>query len=280
MLPIAAVAALGSGWAQPASAEQLTDREASKIAEHVLEAWNKGFRDKDAAALGAQYIEDTNEVGPQETLVGRAAIIKDWEGNWKNYAPNPDELVEVRAVGDDAVWVALRWSGILQGPKGPENLRGLTARVYVRDGDSWKIRSELWNVTPSTQLSEQDARQIAEQIEHVRYKASQAKDAGALASLQTEDGIRVTGGGQTLIGRDAYEKWLAKILPNWDADLTTIDQVKVVSPDVIVATGSWSGVWHGEKGPEHETGRWTNVEVRVRDAWKTSASMVSNTPQQ
>jgi uncharacterized protein (TIGR02246 family) len=129
------------------------------------------------------------------------------------------------------------------------------------------------------QLSEQKARQVADEIEQARYKAFQAKDVAAAASLQTEDGIRVTGAGATLIGREANEKWLVKILPNYDADLSKVDQVKVLSNDVIVVTGYWSGVWHGESGPVHETGRWANTDVRVGDTWKIAVSMVSDTTQ-
>ncbi len=145
--------ALTVALALPAAAQQaISEQEARQVAQSALEFWNKAFAARDAARLAAQYTEDYVMVGPpgwpkapDGTMSGRATMEKNWSDNFMAYAPNPDTLVQVSPIGRDAIWVVFTWSGIYNSPKGPEQEKGLTARVYVRDGDGWKIRKEMWN---------------------------------------------------------------------------------------------------------------------------------------
>ena len=150
---ITLLSALTVGLALPAAAQQaISEQEARQVAQSALEAWNKAFAAKDAAGLAAQYTEDYVMNGPTGVpeapdgmMSGRATMEKHWAGALKGYAPDPDTLVQVSPLGRDAVWVVLTWSGTANGPKGAEHYSGRTARVYVRDGDTWKIRREMWN---------------------------------------------------------------------------------------------------------------------------------------
>jgi len=153
VLLIAAAYAWTPGLALPAVAQSLTDQEARHVAETVVDSRNKAFAARDPAELAAQYPEDYVIVGPPGwppapggTMSGRATIEKLWTGNFKAYSPNPDTLIDVRKVGNDAVWVAVVWGGLYNGANGPEQEKGTASRVYVRNGDTWKIWMETWSV--------------------------------------------------------------------------------------------------------------------------------------
>ncbi len=89
----------------------------------------------------------------------------------------------------------------------------------------------------------------------------------------------VEGGGSTRHGRDALVKMWAEDFPTFDYDFVPIDEVKVISNDVIVVIGSWSGTWHGPKGPVKMKGRWENTDIRVGDTWKMAVGMANVTPE-
>jgi uncharacterized protein (TIGR02246 family) len=129
------------------------------------------------------------------------------------------------------------------------------------------------------QLTEQEARQAAQGLVDQFNKAAPKKDTAAIAARYTEDAIRVTGSGDTLVGRDAIEKWYAKMLQSCDEDPGRLDQVKVVGNDVIVAILSWSGTCHSDKGPVRLSGRAMYTEVRTAHGWKAAASLTNNVPQ-
>ena len=129
------------------------------------------------------------------------------------------------------------------------------------------------------QLTEQQANQAAQANVDAFNAAYKAKDAGTIAARYTEDGIRVTGSGDTLVGRAAIEAWYKKSLQTYDNDDSKLDRVKIVSDDVIVTFGRWSGTFHSDKGPVRSGGHWMYTEVRTADGWKIAASLTNNVPQ-
>jgi uncharacterized protein (TIGR02246 family) len=129
------------------------------------------------------------------------------------------------------------------------------------------------------QLTEQQAKQVAQSIVDAFNVAYKAKDAAAIAARYTEDGIRVTGAGDTLVGRAAIEAWYKITMQVYDDDELKLDRVKIVSDDVIVAFGFWSGTLHSDKGPVRSSGHWMNTEVRTADGWKAAANLTNIVPQ-
>jgi uncharacterized protein (TIGR02246 family) len=129
------------------------------------------------------------------------------------------------------------------------------------------------------QLTEQETQQAVQKDVNNYYKALKAKDAAAIASHFTDDVVRINGNGAVLLGRAAVEKFYAKALQRFDQDSLKIIQIKVITNDTIVVFGSWSGIYHGENGATHEGGRWAMTDVRVGDAWKIAAMLVSDIPQ-
>ena len=126
------------------------------------------------------------------------------------------------------------------------------------------------------QLTEQEAHQVAQGFADQFAKAFKAKDAAGIAALYTDDAMRISGDGTLSLGRAAVEKFYAKGVQSFDEDPLKIIQVKVISNDTFVVFGSWSGIYHGENGPTHEGGRFAATVVRVGDAWKNAAVMVSD----
>jgi uncharacterized protein (TIGR02246 family) len=129
------------------------------------------------------------------------------------------------------------------------------------------------------QLTEQEAHQVAQGLVDQANKAFKAKDAAGLAARYTNDAVRINGNGDVLLGPAAVEKFYKKALQSFDEDPLKIIQVKIISNDTIVVFVTWSGTYHGENGPTHRGGRSAATEVRVGDAWKIAAILVSDIPQ-
>jgi uncharacterized protein (TIGR02246 family) len=131
------------------------------------------------------------------------------------------------------------------------------------------------------QLTEQEAHQVAQDLEDQISKAYKAKDAAGIAAHYTDDAMSLDGNGTLLLGRSAIEKSRAKTVQSFDEDPVKILQVKIINNDTIVVFGSWSGIYHGENRnePTHWAGRFASTLVRVGDTWKNAAVMVGNIPQ-
>ena len=62
---------------------------------------------------------------------------------------DPDSLRLIGTAGD-AVWANGEWSETIQDPNGgPIEVKGYWSSVHVREGDTWKIRLDTYNVTPA-----------------------------------------------------------------------------------------------------------------------------------
>ena len=51
-------------------------------------------------------------------------------------------------IGNGVMLRAGTWSGTYNGPNGPVHLKAYWSDTDVRDGNTWKIRQETYNVTP------------------------------------------------------------------------------------------------------------------------------------
>jgi uncharacterized protein (TIGR02246 family) len=140
--------ALIVGFALPAMAQQPSDPDVRSAAESILQAYNKGLLDRDATALAALYTEDAVIFTTNGTLSGRAAIEKALEETLKRYRPDPSKLGHVAAIGSDVMVRGGTWSGTFPGGNGgaPIHMKGYWTTTDVRDGSTWKIRMETWNV--------------------------------------------------------------------------------------------------------------------------------------
>ena len=136
----------------PKVAEQL-----STLSKKTDEAFNNG----DAAALGPLYTEDAvlvNDTGP---IYGREAIVKHRADVFKqiqfsNHLDKRDQnSPHIIGTADNEAWSNGEWSTTLKGEKfGPVDAKGNWIEIYRREGDTWKKRLDMWNVTPAPAATE------------------------------------------------------------------------------------------------------------------------------
>ena len=136
------------GLAVSAAAQQVSEQDAQQAGQSVLDAWDKTFQQKDAAGHAAIFTEDAIRVTPHGLISGRASIESDAAEGFKDYTPDPSTLERVKLIGNGVMLRAGTWSGTFHGPNGPVHLKGYLSDTDVRDGNTWKIRQETYNVTP------------------------------------------------------------------------------------------------------------------------------------
>ena len=132
----------------PQTIEQL-----ASLGRKINEAWNNN----DAAAVAATYTEDAVLVTDMGPVFGREDIekyqadlfkqihISDQFGKSDEYSPH------IIGTAGNELWSNGEWSLTYQvngGGSGPIKLKGFWSNIYVRDGDAWKTRMGVSNVTP------------------------------------------------------------------------------------------------------------------------------------
>jgi uncharacterized protein (TIGR02246 family) len=136
------------GLVLPASAQQTSDQDARLAGEGVLNTYNKGLLERDATGLAALYTEDAVIFTTNGAISGRPAIEKAFAETFKHYRPDPSKLGHVVAVGKDVMVRGGSWSGAYPAETGgaPVRVKGYWTTTDVRDGSTWKIRTEMWNL--------------------------------------------------------------------------------------------------------------------------------------
>jgi ketosteroid isomerase-like protein len=105
--------------------------------------------------MAALYTEDAvlvNEAGP---IYGRDAIEKYYARlfqhvHFANHASEPDQYSPhvIGRVGNE-VWSNGKWNATLQRHGlGTVKQEGYWSEIYVRECDAWKVRTQIWNITP------------------------------------------------------------------------------------------------------------------------------------
>jgi uncharacterized protein (TIGR02246 family) len=116
--------------------------------------YEEAYNQNDAAALAALFTEDATLVTPEGLVSGRQAIESWYAGEFNRWHAT-NHLVQsdtLKAIGQDA-WAVGEWWATLQGPNGPLLARGYYSAVYALEGDAWKIRMSMYNVSGPIPLS-------------------------------------------------------------------------------------------------------------------------------
>jgi len=87
----------------------------------------------------------------------RASTIENWYADqfeqWhpKNHTSKADpDSIRLIGTAGDAVWLNGELSETSQDPNGGlKEEKGYWSAVHVREGDTWKTRMLIWNVTPA-----------------------------------------------------------------------------------------------------------------------------------
>jgi uncharacterized protein (TIGR02246 family) len=132
--------------ALPAAAQQLSEQEARKAMQSIVEVWVNAAQKKDAATIASLYTEKSIRVTPDGVLNGRAAIQQNLEEGLKVFSNISIKLDQVRVLGNDAIESSGTWSGVLQSPNGPVPVNGYWGATDIREGGTWKADLDVYNM--------------------------------------------------------------------------------------------------------------------------------------
>jgi uncharacterized protein (TIGR02246 family) len=118
--------------------------EFTALSRKYVEALNK----LDASAMAAFYTEDGVVVTPDGWFSGREAIENWYAYTFQRWHPSNSirQQDQVTAIGNQA-WAVGRWWSNFQSPNGPVLARGFWSAIYVREGETWKIRMANYNTS-------------------------------------------------------------------------------------------------------------------------------------
>ena len=121
-----------------------------------IQKYNEAFDKNDAGAVAAFFTEDAVLVTDKGPIYGREAIEKHFADLFQNvHVSNHIDKADQYSphiIGTDGneMWSNGEWSETLQGKDfGPIPLKGYWSEIYVREGDAWKVRMQMWNITPA-----------------------------------------------------------------------------------------------------------------------------------
>ena len=155
-----AVALLGLAisFALPALAQQkdALDPQLRQVADTLSKKFDEAYDNNDAAAVAALFTEDAVLVTTQGPIYGREAIEKSYADMFLKFHLSDDKTKAdqnsphtIGTAGNE-IWETGDWTAILQAQNGsPVHLQGHNAFVDIREGDDWKVRMEIFNVTPA-----------------------------------------------------------------------------------------------------------------------------------
>ena len=155
---VVALVGLASSFVLPTFAQQnamVPDRQVIEQLGVLGQKYHEAYTNNDAAALAALYTWDAIIVTPQGPVYGRDAIQNWYEDQFeqwhlKNHVSkvDPDSFRLIGTAGD-AVWLKGELRETFQDQKGSLiEVKSYWSNVRVREGDTWKIRLDTFNVTP------------------------------------------------------------------------------------------------------------------------------------
>ncbi len=111
--------------------------------------YDEAYNQSDAAALAVLFTEDAVLVTPEGLFSGRQAIEKWYTNEFQRWHPTNKigQADQLNAI-DKGAWAVGKWWCTLQSQNGPLFARGYWSTIYVRDGDTWKIRMSTFNQAP------------------------------------------------------------------------------------------------------------------------------------
>jgi uncharacterized protein (TIGR02246 family) len=156
---VVALVGLASSFVLPIFAQQnamVPDRQVIEQLGVLGQKYHEAYANNDAAALAACYTWDAIIVTPQGPVYGRDAI-ENWYADElerrhpKNHVDKVDpDSVRLIGTAGDTVWANGEWRETSQDPNGGLiEGKGYWSSIYVREGDTWKIRLDTFNVTPA-----------------------------------------------------------------------------------------------------------------------------------
>jgi uncharacterized protein (TIGR02246 family) len=120
-----------------------------------IKKYDEASNKNDAAALAAFFTEEAVYVTDRGPICGREAIEKYFTDLFQNvdfssHIANADQdSPHIVGTAGNEMWATGSWSLTHQEKGGePMPLNGYWSEIYVREGDAWKVRMQMWNITP------------------------------------------------------------------------------------------------------------------------------------
>ena len=117
--------------------------------------YDNAFNEKNASALASLFTDDALLVAPEGLFSGRGAIEKRYADRFQRSHLTDffGMRNQLNPIGNELCAVGEWWS-LLQTERGPLQVGGYWLEIYAREGDAWKIRVSIFNVTPPQSLSQ------------------------------------------------------------------------------------------------------------------------------
>jgi uncharacterized protein (TIGR02246 family) len=116
--------------------------------------YEEAYNQHNAAALAALFTEDAVLVTPDGLVSGRQAIERWYADEFQKWhATNHTVQSDTLNAAGRGAWAVGEWWTTLQGPNGPLQIRGYYSGVYVLEGEAWKIRMSMYNVSGRISLT-------------------------------------------------------------------------------------------------------------------------------
>ena len=136
--------------------KDVADQQTFQQAVDSFKGWDEAVIKGDAATIASYYASDAVFVTPEGPIIGREAIQKwytDGFQNWhatKSAAPWDGNVLHVIGTDGNQVWASGEWDQTGPGQDGkPISIKGRCLDIYVREGDTWKVKASAYNVTPA-----------------------------------------------------------------------------------------------------------------------------------
>jgi ketosteroid isomerase-like protein len=147
------IASLLTGLATSAVGQQNVSQVDQQAAREVHVQFTAAFNRQDAAGLAALFSEGGIRVTPQGIIQGRDAIQKDSDKRFQSRFHDLSITPLIVRILSDSIWETGEWTMKI----GDQLVRGYFAMTLVREGNSFKIRDDTFNIAPPASPGPQPA---------------------------------------------------------------------------------------------------------------------------
>jgi ketosteroid isomerase-like protein len=156
---LGALIGLAISFALPSNAQRkhVADPQTTQKILAIGKALDQATNNNDPDAIAAVFSDDAVFLTDRGPITGRQAIQK-WYADvlqgWhpKNHITKVDgNAPHLIGTNGKELWATGEWSetGQVKGGE-PISLKGYWLAIYLREGDDWKIRIDMWNQTPES----------------------------------------------------------------------------------------------------------------------------------
>jgi uncharacterized protein (TIGR02246 family) len=225
--------------------------------------YDAAYNSRNPAAVASLYAEDARILAPDhEVINGRRAIEQYYKAE---FAANPtkSETTLLEVIGDgDFPFETGTW--VNRNPDGTVGYKGKHMVVWKRDGDSWRIFRETWNIDAPAYagIDDPELRRTLEDYDRAWFR----QDAALFEKLLGEDFAQIDPQGRTLARSDVIA--IAKSgAVKFEVGQSSDVKARIYG-DTAVVTGKWTEKSMIKGQPFEEVMQNTVVLTKIDGQWK------------